>query len=43
MIRVGGDRTVDAVRCGPGWDIVYLRLGDIADSSCERRIRHLEP
>jgi len=43
IIRVGGDRTSDAVHCGPGWDIAYLGRYDIADSSCERVVRTLEP
>lgn len=43
IIRVGGDRTSDAVHCGPGWDVAYLGRFDIADSSCERVVRTLEP
>jgi Ca2+-binding RTX toxin-like protein len=43
IIRVGGDRTSDAVHCGPGWDVAYLGRYDIADSSCERVVRTLEP
>jgi Ca2+-binding RTX toxin-like protein len=43
IIRVGGDKTSDAVHCGPGWDIAYVGRYDIADSSCERVVRTLEP
>ena len=43
VIRVGGDKTADAVHCGRGWDVVYLGRFDIADASCERKIRNLEP
>jgi Ca2+-binding RTX toxin-like protein len=43
IIRVGGDRSSDAVHCGPGWDVAYLGRYDIADSSCERVVRTLEP
>jgi hypothetical protein len=40
---VSGDRTADAVHCGPGWDVVHLGRYDIADASCERVYRTLEP
>jgi Ca2+-binding RTX toxin-like protein len=41
-IFVAGDATPDAVRCGPGWDVVHLGRYDVADRSCEKVVRTLE-